>query len=45
MMDRGVIERALNKVLRPGSAPRFDTVNHVCTALGVRSVVLPLHPA
>lgn len=35
---------ALHKALRPGNAPRIDTVNRVCTALGVRLVVQPLHP-
>jgi probable addiction module antidote protein len=41
----GITREALYKALRPGSAPRFDTVNRVCTALGVRLVVQPLHPA
>lgn len=40
----GITREALYKALRPGSAPRFDTVNRVCTALGVRLVVQPLHP-
>jgi probable addiction module antidote protein len=31
----GITREALYKALRPGSAPRFDTVNRVCTALGV----------
>jgi probable addiction module antidote protein len=34
----GLTREALYKALRPGSAPRFDTVNRVCTALGVRLV-------
>jgi probable addiction module antidote protein len=34
----GITREALYKALRPGSAPRFDTVNRVCTALGVRLV-------
>jgi probable addiction module antidote protein len=38
----GITREALYKALRPGSAPRFDTVNRVCTALGVRLVVQPL---
>jgi probable addiction module antidote protein len=41
----GITREALYKALRPGSAPRFDTVNRVCTALGVRLVVEPLRPA
>jgi len=40
----GVTREALYKALGPGSAPRFDTVNRVCIALGVRLVVQPLHP-
>ena len=40
----GITREALYKALRPGSAPRFDTVNRVCTALGVRLVVQPLRP-
>jgi probable addiction module antidote protein len=35
----GISREALYKALRPGSAPRFDTVNRVCAALGVRLVV------
>ncbi|KQV50819.1 addiction module antitoxin [Pelomonas sp. Root1217] len=41
----GITREALYKALRPGSEPRFDTVSRVCTALGVRLVVQPLHPA
>ena len=40
----GITREALYKALRPDSAPRFDTVNRVCTALGVRLVALPMHP-
>ena len=40
----GITREALYNALRPGSAPRFDTVNRVCTALGVRLVAQPLHP-
>ncbi len=40
----GLTREALYKALRPGSAPRFDTVNRVCAALGVCLVVQPLHP-
>lgn len=35
----GITREALYKALRPGSAPRFDTINRVCVALGVRLVV------
>ena len=38
----GITREALYKALRPGSAPRFDTVSRVCTALGMRLVVQPL---
>ena len=40
----GITGEALYKALRPGSTPRFATVNRVCAALGVRLVVQPLHP-
>jgi probable addiction module antidote protein len=35
----GITWEALYKALRPGSAPRFDTVSRVCAALGVKLVV------
>ncbi|WP_426173353.1 addiction module antidote protein [Massilia sp. TWR1-2-2] len=38
----GITREALYKALRPESAPRFDTINRVCTALGVRLVAEPL---
>lgn len=38
----GITREALYKALRPGTAPRFDTVSRVCTALGVRLVVQPV---
>jgi probable addiction module antidote protein len=38
----GITRESLYKALRPGSAPRFDTINRVCTALGVRLVVQPV---
>ena len=38
----GITREALYKALRPGSAPRFDTVNRVCAALGVRLVARPI---
>jgi probable addiction module antidote protein len=39
----GVTREALYKALRPDSAPRFDTVSRVCTALGVRLVAQAVH--
>jgi len=39
----GITREALYKALRADSAPRFDTVNRVCAALGVRLVALPIH--
>ncbi len=41
----GITREALYKALRPGSAPRFDTVSRVCAALGVRLVAQAIHPA
>ena len=38
----GITREALYKALRPGSAPRFDTVSRVCGALGVRLVAMPV---
>jgi len=38
----GIARGALYKALPPSSAPRFDAVYCVCTALGVRLVVEPL---
>lgn len=39
----GITREALYKALRPGSAPRFDTVSRVCAALGVRLVAQAIH--
>ncbi len=39
----GITREALYKALRPGSEPRFDTVNRVCAALGVRLVAQAVH--
>ena len=39
----GITREALYKALRPGSAPRFDTISRVCEALGVRLVAQPIH--
>jgi probable addiction module antidote protein len=41
----GITREALYKALRPDSAPRFDTVNRVCAALGVRLVAQAINPA
>lgn len=41
----GITREALYKALRPDSAPRFDTINRVCAALGVRLVVQPMTAA
>lgn len=37
----GITREALYKALRPGAQPRFDTINRVCGALGVRLVARP----
>mgnify|MGYP000122615690 FL=1 len=39
----GITREALYKALRPNSKPRFDTINRVCAALGVRLVAQPAH--
>lgn len=39
----GISREALYKALRPDAHPRFDTVNRVCAALGVKLVAQPLH--
>jgi len=39
----GITREALYKALRPNAHPRFDTINRVCTALGVRLVAQPAH--
>ncbi len=39
----GLTREALYKALRPDAAPRFDTINRVCTALGVKLVAQPVH--
>ena len=39
----GITREALYKALRPDSAPRFETVNRVCAALGVRLVAQAVH--
>lgn len=37
----GLGREALYKALRPGAQPRFDTVQRVCAALGVRLMAVP----
>ena len=37
----GIAREALYKALRPGSQPRFETIQRVCTALGVRLTAVP----
>lgn len=39
----GITREALYKALRPDAQPRFDTVNRVCAALGVKLVAQPAH--
>jgi probable addiction module antidote protein len=39
----GLSREALYKALRPESAPRFDTISRVCTALGVHLVAAPIN--
>ncbi|MFZ5775413.1 MAG: addiction module antidote protein [Thermodesulfobacteriota bacterium] len=39
----GITREALYKALRPDARPRFDTINRVCKALGVRLTALPAH--
>ncbi len=38
----GIGREALYKALRPGSHPRFDTIQRVCAALGVKLVAQPV---
>ncbi len=38
----GLTREALYKALRPNTSPRFDTINRVCAALGVRLVAQPI---
>jgi probable addiction module antidote protein len=39
----GITREALYKALRPDAQPRFDTVNRVCAALGVKLVAQVVH--
>jgi len=37
----GLGREALYKALRPGAQPRFDTVQRVCAAFGVKLMAVP----
>jgi probable addiction module antidote protein len=39
----GMTREALYKALRRGAHPRFETINRVCAALGVRLTAIPGH--
>jgi probable addiction module antidote protein len=39
----GLAREAIYRALRPNSQPRFDTINRVCHALGVKLVAQPLN--
>jgi len=39
----GITREALYRALRSDASPRFDTINRVCTALGVRLVAQAVH--
>lgn len=39
----GLTREALYKALKPNAKPRFDTINRVCAALGVRLMARPVH--
>ena len=39
----GITREALYRALRPNAQPRFDTINRVCAALGVRLVAQAIH--
>lgn len=41
----GMSREALYKALRPDAHPRFETINRVCTALGVKLVVQTITPS
>ena len=41
----GITREALYKALRPKSSPRFDTIQKVCAALGVKLEAKPIHSA
>ncbi len=37
----GIAREALYKALRPGAQPRFETIQRVCAALGLRLIAVP----
>ena len=37
----GIAREALYKALRPGAHPRFETIQRVCAALGVKLTAVP----
>ena len=39
----GISREALYKALRPDAQPRFETINRVCAALGVKLVAKPVN--
>lgn len=39
----GITREALYRALRPDAQPRFDTINRVCTALGVKLIAQAVH--
>ncbi len=41
--DAGITREALYKALRQNSEPRFETIQRVCTALGVQLVAQSMH--
>ncbi|GAB4177182.1 MAG: putative addiction module antidote protein [Geothermobacteraceae bacterium] len=41
--ESGLAREALYKALRPNAKPRFDTINRVCAALGVRLKAEPIN--
>lgn len=41
----GMTREALYKALRPNAHPRFETINRVCTALGVKLVEQTIPPS
>lgn len=44
-LKSGLTREALYKALRPGAHPRFDTIQRVCGALGVRLRAEPMGKA
>ena len=42
--DAGLTREALYKALREDAQPRFDTINRVCKALGMKLVAQPIDP-